>query len=282
MNIRTLDTAKIIETAERLGKRIDSRFPGSGLSQIAAGVAAQTRESILRAEAISRPIWWLRISLIVLGVLLLVALALAWREAMPDNRIDRVLHVLDATKGGAVYVLAFALFVVTLEYRLKRRRALRAIHELRALAHIIDMHQLTKDHGLLGQADGPKMPSGALMTAADVATYLHYCSELLSLLSKIGQLYVQDFADAPTLAAVDQFEGLATGLTQKIWQKLMILDRVRDDCPVPATVGPLAPLSPLPVSTTTTPLTPPTPNQPEAPAREGAGRAEPAPTGPPS
>ena len=38
-----------------------------------------------------------------------------------------------------------AFFFLTLETRLKRQRALKAIRELRSLAHIIDMHQLTKD-----------------------------------------------------------------------------------------------------------------------------------------
>jgi hypothetical protein len=224
-----LDTDKICDTAEQLARRVDARFSGSGLSRVAVAVTAQAREAVRRAEAIRRPIWWLRISLMVLGVLLLTALVIAWVAALAEKEPvwERVLHVLDLTKGGAVYVLAFAVFVVTLEYRLKRRRALRALHELRALAHIIDMHQLTKDASLLGQADGPKLPSGALMTAADVTAYLHYCTELLSLLSKLAQLYVQDFADPPTLAGADQFENLATGLTQKIWQKLMILDRVQ-------------------------------------------------------
>jgi hypothetical protein len=227
MSVRALDTNRICETAERLSKRIDARFPGSGLSQVAAAVTALSREAVGRAEAIRRPIWWLRISLIVLGVLLLTALVIAWAVEMGEKErlLERVLHVLDLTKGGAVYVLAFAVFVVTLEYRLKRRRALRALHELRGVAHIIDMHQLTKDPSLLGQADGPQLPSGALMSAADVTAYLHYCTELLSLLSKLAQLYVQDFADPPTLAGADQFENLTTGLTQKIWQKLMVLDR---------------------------------------------------------
>ena len=63
-------------------------------------------------------------------------------------------------------------------------------------------------------------------------------------MSKIGQLYVQDFPDSAAVTAVDHFEGLATGLSNKIWQKLMILDRIRsdaaDDCSdAPATVAPV-------------------------------------------
>ena len=71
------------------------------------------------------------------------------------------------------------------------------------------------------------LPSGRPMTAEQIGQYLHYCTELLALVSKVGQLYVQDFPDATALAAVDQFEGLATGLSQKIWQKIMILDQIR-------------------------------------------------------
>ena len=64
-----------------------------------------------------------------------------------------------------------AIFLVTLEVRLKRRRALAAIHELRAMAHIIDMHQLTKDPDRIGTDEGPRMASGRLMSADEVSRY---------------------------------------------------------------------------------------------------------------
>jgi hypothetical protein len=64
--------------------------------------------------------------------------------------------------------------------------------------------------------------------------YLHYCTELLAIISKIGQLYVQDFPDATAVTSVDHFESLATGLSSKIWQKLMVLDRIRAAAAHPA------------------------------------------------
>jgi hypothetical protein len=93
------------------------------------------------------------------------------------------------------------------------------------MAHMIDMHQLKKSPERVGTKDAPRHDSGRPMTVDEVRSYLNYCTELLAILSKIGQLYVQDFPDAPAGAAVDQFENLATGLTGKIWQKIMILDR---------------------------------------------------------
>jgi hypothetical protein len=59
--------------------------------------------------------------------------------------------------------------------------------------------------------------------------YLNYCTELLAIITKLGQLYVEDFPDGTTLAAVDQLENLGTGLSQKIWQKIMILERLRSE-----------------------------------------------------
>ena len=56
-----------------------------------------------------------------------------------------VIQVLESAINDVVLLGAGLFFLMTLETRIKRRRALKAIHELRSLAHIIDMHQLTKD-----------------------------------------------------------------------------------------------------------------------------------------
>ncbi|MBY0229240.1 MAG: hypothetical protein K2W96_08190, partial [Gemmataceae bacterium] len=126
------------------------------------------------------------------------------------------------TGGALVYLFAGLVFLITLETRWQRARAVQAIHELRAVAHIIDMHQLSKvpdDEAYVGQAR---------LTPQAMRQYLTFCTELLAILSKVGQLYVQDFPDGTTLAAVDQFENLATGLSSKIWQKIMILEEAEN------------------------------------------------------
>ena len=62
------------------------------------------------------------------------------------------------------------------------------------------------------------------MTQFELGRYLDYCSELLSLISKIAALYVQRFDDEVLLGAVDEVESLTSGLSRKIWQKIIILD----------------------------------------------------------
>jgi hypothetical protein len=63
------------------------------------------------------------------------------------------------------------------------------------------------------------------MSAPELGRYLDYCSELLSLISKVAALLVQDFSDSVLLSAVNEIETLATGLSGKIWQKITLLDR---------------------------------------------------------
>ena len=127
-----------------------------------------------------------------------------------------------------VFVAIAIFFLVTLEGRIKRRRALKAVHELRALAHIIDMHQLTKDPQVItNPGHSTKSSPKRTMTDFELSRYLDYCSEMLSLIGKVAALYVQCFDDPVALSAVDQIEDLTTGLSRKIWQKIMIINQGR-------------------------------------------------------
>jgi hypothetical protein len=117
---------------------------------------------------------------------------------------------------------------------------------LRALAHLIDMHQLSKNPTDLGRPVQSHLVSGKPLDAESMRLYLHACTELLAVVSKLGQLYVQDFPDAAAVAAVDQYEALASNLSEMIWQKLMILDRGQ--------TGAAAPQGAIPTKAPTLPM----------------------------
>jgi hypothetical protein len=219
---RHLRSEKLMETAQNLAVRVTTRFPSAGLGQVACVVTAVTQEAAATAEKIRRPNWWLRGGLIALALLVVCgAIAVAIELRGTGNAMTRILDFMKMTQGALVYLSAAAIFLWTLETRFKRAKAIRAIHELRGLAHIIDMHQLTKD------PERELVPGATVLTLEEMWQYLHYCTELLAIITKLGQLYVQDFPDGTTLAAVDQLENLGTGLSQKIWQKIMILERLK-------------------------------------------------------
>lgn len=225
---RSLDSEKILATIETLSRRIAERFPGSGLDKVCQELVAVAEESQRRSAWIAKPQRALRIVTGVLvtmlvGVLFLVFATASW----PRNGFDLVVLVQVSEAGLNVFLLLSAaiLFLVTAETRIKRRRALKAIHELRALAHVIDMHQLTKDPErlLASRVATPSSPKHNLSAFA-LERYLDYCSEMLSLIGKLAALYVQKFDDPVALAAVNEVEDLTTGLSRKIWQKIMIIN----------------------------------------------------------
>jgi hypothetical protein len=224
---RALDASKLLETSEKLAQRLEARFPGAGLAEVAREVTATTRDAALRAEKIAEPNIPLRVGLLGLVALLIVGVVVSILSE-GGKSLEAVWKGLDATKGAAVYLTLVIFFLWTLEARFKRRKALKALHELRSLTHVVDMHQLAKDPEQISEG-GMVEIGGHRMDAAAMAAYLQFCTELLSLVSKIGHLYVQDFPDATSLTAADQVETLATGLSQKIWQKIIILDRIRSD-----------------------------------------------------
>ena len=225
-----LDPDKIVETIQRLEQRIADRFPDAGLRKVCRQLLGIGREARRRSIDINRPIWPLRISTIVLVLLFISGLIIVFQK-LPAPEEDVVftnlkfLEVVEWTLNDVIYIGLAIVFLWTIERRLKRKRALAAIHELRSMAHIIDMHQLTKDPDqVLHPGDETESSPERSLTQSQLARYLDYCSELLSLVGKIAALYVQRFDDAVALAAVNEVENLTTGLSRKIWQKVMILD----------------------------------------------------------
>jgi hypothetical protein len=223
---RSLEADKIVDTIARLERRIRERFPDSGLSKVAADLSDISQGAVVRAAQIRRPNIGLRLltAVVVIGVgSLLVRLVTGLRWSDDLFEIEHFVQSLEALLGCAAFIGAAILFLVSLELRIKRRRALQAVHELRALAHIVDMHQLTKDpEGATGRGPTTDSSPRRSMTPFELGRYLDYCSELLSLISKIGALYVQEFPDPVALEAVDQLAVLTNGLTRNIWQKIMI------------------------------------------------------------
>jgi len=219
MSYLALDAAEIVRTIERLRNRIEERFPGSGLGSVCGQLLEISRRARERAEWIARPILAVRIATAVLAVVIVAGLALMVTRLRPPSggfELGQFIQVLEAGINDLVLVGAAIFFLATLESRIKRRRALRALRELRSIAHIIDMHQLTKDPERTQRTERE-------MTAADLARYLDYCSEMLSLTGKVAALYVQNFEDGVALQAVNEIEDLTTGLSRKIWQKLTIV-----------------------------------------------------------
>jgi len=121
--------------------------------------------------------------------------------------------------GAAIF------FMVTIETRVKRHKASKFLNELRVIAHVIDMHQLTKDPGMREafQQNTKNSPNRELDTF-ELQRYLDYCSEAFSLIGKVAALYAQSLPNEVVVRTVNEIEDLSSGLSRKVWQKLIILN----------------------------------------------------------
>ncbi len=235
---RTLQPSKVTETIEALTRRIGDRFPQSGLYNVARDLVELSRETTSRIDDVARPHWGLRISLALIQGLTLAGLYLLFEFASTLKGSDQLADFLqgfDAAISLAIFTGGAAFFVWSLEGRWKRGKALKALHDVRAIVHVIDMHQLTKDPSMLGAARTSSSPERQ-MTPFELMRYLDYCSEMLSLTAKIAALYAENISDAVVVDTVGDIERLTSALSAKIWQKISMVQQLEGrDMPSPLT-----------------------------------------------
>lgn len=235
-----LDGSEVRAVITYLGERIDTylpRHPGlraatDELGKVVDGLQERRRSAPRQRAAL------LLVSRVLIGIVAavsLVAVAIAVRDAV--GRAGKLaafewLPVLESLINDLVFAGIAIWFLLSLADRVVRNDLIRRLHRLRSLAHIIDMHQMSKDPApVLGRAaapgsegaDGAGRLSPRTMSARDYGLYLEYCSELLSLTSKAAALCAEESTDALVLDTVSEIENLTTGMSRKIWQKISLL-----------------------------------------------------------
>lgn len=225
---RRLDIGSIKDTSILLHERVTDRFADRGIAQLAAELVAVTNETEARVARLERPWWWVRgviaASVVAVATLLAVSVSRARLTFVVDGA-DEWLITLQSGIQDAVFIGIAAVFLAGVEGRLKRRDAMAGLHELRSIAHVIDMHQLTKDPDSSLHPDQRAAHSPArTLDRFLLGRYLDYCSEMLSLVSKLAALYAQESRDPVVLDNVVGIQDLTGNLSSKIWQKIVILD----------------------------------------------------------
>lgn len=228
MPYRSLDPEKILATAIALERRVAERFPDTGLRRIATELVALTRDTARSAKALEAPILWLRLTiagLFVGGVLVFVYVGTFLSFGRLSQEAVGSVQSIEAAINTFVLATLGMAALVQLEARIKRHRVSANLHGLRSVIHVIDMHQLTKDPAALSEsyrktAASPDRP----FSAAELARYLDYCAEMLSITGKLAALYAQSVNDEGVAEAVNDIETLGSNLSRKVWQKIMLIE----------------------------------------------------------
>lgn len=222
---RTIDPTKLILTISKMADRVENHFPSSGLASVANEVAAVAEGTVARVAEIKKPRMGLRIMVVLMVILvvsgpLLFSLVLSFSENMTNlgdflQATDAGLHMLLVLAGGIV-------FLVGMENRLRRNQALEALAEFRSLAHLVDLHQINKDPGL-DDVVPPQNDRRTVRSDTELAYYLDYSGDLLSIVGKLAAYYAQNLQDRVVLDAVTEIETLTSTLSNKLWLKILVL-----------------------------------------------------------
>ncbi len=226
---KELKIDKVIKTIAKLNRRIDERIPNSSLSRVCSGLHETAHKAQSRITDLLKPNKWIRVSVVSVIIIFISALVytfsiLEWQFSKPN--ITELIQFTEALINDVLLVGAALFFLITIEQRMRRREILEELHQLRSIAHVIDMHQLTKDPSMVNtQLENTENSPARTMTAPELQRYLEYCSEMLSMIGKIAALFSERLPDAAIVSAANEIETLCTGLSRKVWQKMVFLGK---------------------------------------------------------
>ncbi len=225
-----LEADYVGDTVAQLERRIHARFGERGLTKAVRGlgqlVVLVRSERDESRDRLRRTTFAARIVAVMIAVATLVALVLGVRSAVVDGlaRTADWVPLVESIVNDLVFAGIALVFLWAIPERLERRTLLRLLHRLRSFAHVIDMHQLSKDPEQVSRSYVPTAESARHGLDADqLRHYLGYCSELLSLTAKTAALCAEGSGDALVLETVSTIETLTTELSSKIWQKISLL-----------------------------------------------------------
>jgi len=226
---RDIDFIRVGNTLARLKNRVEERFPESGLLNVCKELIKITNETEPNLALISKPNYWLRggVALVVsIGIMFITYGLSLFEVTETKTTFSEIIQVAESGVNDLMLIGLAIFFLTSLETRIKRAKIIESLNELRAIAHIVDMHQLTKDPTEVGEsnhntASSPKRH----LSSYELKRYLDYCSEILAIIGKIAALYAQHFPDATIISSVNEIESLTSGISRKTWQKIMILQQ---------------------------------------------------------
>jgi len=221
------------DTVAHLERRIHARFGERGLTKAARDLghlvervrseAGESRDRLRRTTVGARAVG------IAIVAATAIALGLSLRSAVTDGLAKTAdwVPLTESVVNDLVFAAIGLVFLWAFPERLERRALLRLLHRLRSLAHVIDMHQLSKDPEQVSPSYTPTAQSVQHGLDADqLHHYLDYCSEMLSLTAKTAALCAEHSTDSVVLETISYIETLTTDLSNKIWQKISLLPRV--------------------------------------------------------
>ena len=224
-----LNPLRIIETLDILEKKISDRFPDSGLRAVCSQLLEIAHKTKNNIDYVSKPNILLRLfagCVILFGFIGIIYSLTIVKIDTEDTSLHHYLALSEGIFNNLILISGALFFLVTIESKIKRKRSLQSLHELRVICHVIDMHQLNKDPYIFVNKQKTTHSPKRNYTKFELQRYLDYCSETSALVAKVAALYAQSIPDEIVISSVNEIEVLTTGLSRKVWQKIRVLQDI--------------------------------------------------------
>jgi hypothetical protein len=221
---KELELVRIIDAIERLTLRVHDRFPESSLMRICIELKVLGSKAESNIIEIGKPIIKYRLLFYILIIVSLLSIVYTI-NLVSINELPRTFQTFisttEALLNEIVMIGAAFYFLGNFENNIKQKRSLKLLHELSVVIHVIDMLQLTKDPTTISNQSTPNSPDRNY-NKYELIRYLDYCSEALSLTSKIAACYGINSNNHVVLDSINNIEILCSSISSKIWQKINI------------------------------------------------------------
>lgn len=225
--VTEISPGTLAHTSKRLVTRIGERFGDCEVLHL----AAQVDRIVSRSHTRLRGSRWLgfMIRLVIWPTVIAALVALGYGIYLFNPKIQtssglELVQGIESLIQVLLVLAATTWFFLTLNTRLVRGRLLRAVQELRSLAHAIDLDQLDKDPDRLkrqGDDDTPTSPKlGDINTPFLLSRYLDYCGEMLSLIGKVAAIYAEKIDDPIVLSELGDVERLTNDYRLNVGMKM--------------------------------------------------------------
>jgi len=221
---KNLNIDKVTAAINLLHLRIQERFPTANLLNVCNELKELSNKAKSNIQHLNKPYIYFRILFSFLIIITTGGIAYTiWHISSQDlpSNFQSFISTSEALLNELVMIGAAFYFIGKFENSLKQKKILHSLQELRTIIHVIDMHQLTKDPTHVLQNNTDHSPERVL-TKNELNRYLDYCSEMLSLTSKVAATYSFNSNDQIVLDTIHNIEVLSGSLSNKIWQKISI------------------------------------------------------------
>lgn len=213
-----LSAGQVRATVIALRERIAARFPDHHLIRVADQLAAMveqvgqhTQDKHLRVARATLAARTVAAAALLLAVCVLV-LALSEVLTQRPGDVATWIPLVESVINTMVFIAIAFLFLWAFPERRERKGLLALLHQLRSVAHVLDLHHL-------------ELEQDRAMPPAQLYAYLGFCTELFSLIATCGALCAERSSDSTVLQTVSDVETLTTQLSGTVFAKMELLAR---------------------------------------------------------